>query len=163
LTRTVVLPEQDITISVLTNTLDGFANSWLESVIHILKTIHDLGAPSAATAEGHGRWRSLFGPRDLVPGDDKILVATPSRASPFFDASELEPTGPDTAVVAKAQAFGDLGEVCRLISDPAGVIVRVQIGGKHMVTKSALEPRFGLATNLPFPGLAERGAKARSS
>jgi D-alanyl-D-alanine carboxypeptidase len=139
LTRTAVLPEQNITISVLSNAVDGLANGWLESVIHILKTIHDLGEPSPATANWRGRWWTLWGPLDLIPGSDKVLAAMPSQPSPFFDASELQPTGPDTAIVAKAQAFGDLGEGCRLIRDAAGVIEQVQIGGRRLVTQSALE------------------------
>lgn len=139
LTRTAVLPEQNIAISVLTNSVDGLANGWLESVIHILKTIHDFGAPSPATADWRGRWWTLWGALDLMPGADKVLVAMPGQPSPFFDASELEPTGPDTAIVAKAQAFGHLGEPCRLIRDAAGAIERVQIGGGHLATRSALE------------------------
>jgi len=138
LTRTAVLPDQDIAISVLTNAVDGLANVWLESLIHILKTVHDLGAPSPETADWRGRFWTLWGPLDLVPGKDKILVATPSQWSPFFDASELKPTGADAAVVAKAQAFGDLGETCRLVRDAAGVIETVQIGGKRLVAEEAI-------------------------
>jgi D-alanyl-D-alanine carboxypeptidase len=63
----------------------------------------------------------------------------PDQPSPFFNASELEPRAPDTAIVAKAQAFGDLGEPCRLICDAAGVIEQVRIGGKRLITQSALE------------------------
>ncbi|MGX1347360.1 D-alanyl-D-alanine carboxypeptidase [Bradyrhizobium elkanii] len=59
LTRTVALPEQDIAISVLTNAIDGLANVWFESVIHILKAIHDLGAPGPETARWRGRWWTL--------------------------------------------------------------------------------------------------------
>jgi hypothetical protein len=32
-----VLPEQDLTISVLTNAIDGLAHPWLDGVVHILK------------------------------------------------------------------------------------------------------------------------------
>ncbi|QIG97362.1 MULTISPECIES: serine hydrolase domain-containing protein [unclassified Bradyrhizobium] len=150
LTRTVVLPEQDIAISILTNAIDGLANVWFESVIHILKTIHDLGAPGPATADWRGRWWTLWGPMDLVPGKDKVLVATPGQLSPFFDATELRPTGIDEAVVAKAQAFGDLGEACRLIRGAAGTIEGVQIGSKRLVTedmiKSEVQHRYQPST-----------------
>jgi hypothetical protein len=61
LTQTALLPEQNITISVLTNAVDGLAYGWLESVVHILKTIHDLGAPSPATANWRGRWWDPMG------------------------------------------------------------------------------------------------------
>lgn len=139
LTQTAVLPEQNITISVLANAVDDLADGWLESVVHILKTIHDFGAPSPATANWRGRRWTPWGPLDLMPGADKILVATPSQPSPFFNASELEPRAPDTAIVAKAPALGDLGEGCRLIRNAAGVIEQVQIDGKRLVTQSALE------------------------
>ncbi|GEC54769.1 D-alanyl-D-alanine carboxypeptidase [Bradyrhizobium japonicum] len=138
LTRTVALPEQDIAISVLTNAIDGLANVWFESVIHILKAIHDLGAPGPETARWRGRWWTLWGPFDLVPGNDKVLVATPGQLSPFLDATELKPSGIDEAIVTSAQAFGDLGEACRLMRNSAGIVEEVGIGGKRLVTEDAI-------------------------
>lgn len=133
------MPEQDIAISILTNAIDGLANVWFESVIHILKTIHDLGAPVSETAHWHGRWRTLWGPLDLVPGKGKTLVAMPSQLTPFLDATEPSPSGIDEAVVTSAQAFGDLGEACRLIRNPAGLIEEIRIGSKHLVTEDAIK------------------------
>lgn len=101
--------------------------------------MRDLGAPVAETAHWRGRWWTLWGPLDLVPGKDKALVATPSQLSPFLDATELSPSGIDEAVVTSAQAFGDLGEACRLIRGPAGMIEEVTIGGKHLVTEDAIK------------------------
>ncbi|WP_420965988.1 serine hydrolase domain-containing protein [Bradyrhizobium sp. B120] len=135
LTRTVVLPEQDIAISILTNAIDGLANVWFESVIHVLTTIHGLGAPGPETAHWRGRWWTLWGPLDLLPGKDKVLVAASGQLSPFLDATELRPSGIDEAIVASAQAFGD----CRLVRGPAGNIEGVSIGSKHLVTEDAIK------------------------
>ncbi|VIO71542.1 D-alanyl-D-alanine carboxypeptidase [Bradyrhizobium ivorense] len=139
LTRTVVLPEQDIAVSILTNAIDGLANVWFEGVIHILKTIHDLGGPGPEAAQWRGRWWTLWGPLDLVPGKDKALVALPSQLFPFLDATELTPSGIDEAVVTSAQAFGDLGEACRFIRGSTGIIEEIRIGSKHLVSEDTIK------------------------
>jgi D-alanyl-D-alanine carboxypeptidase len=139
ISRTATLPEQGITISVLTNAIDGLAGVWLDGVIHILKTFHDLGAPSSETAAWRGRWWSSWGAADLVPGQEKVLIALPALASPFLDASELRLTGIDTAIVTKSTAFGDFGEDCRLVRDASGAVEQVRIGGKRLVSESAIK------------------------
>ncbi|MCP3397742.1 MULTISPECIES: hypothetical protein [unclassified Bradyrhizobium] len=68
-----------------------------------------------------------------------MLVATPGQLSPFWDATELTLSGIDEAVVTSAQAFGDLGEACRLIRNSAGIVHEVRIGGKNLVTEDAIK------------------------
>ena len=48
ISRTCVLPAQDLAISVLTNAVDGFAHPWLDGIIHILQA-------SRGTARQRGR------------------------------------------------------------------------------------------------------------
>lgn len=136
LTRTVLIPDQDITLSVLTNAADGLANVWFEGVIHILRTIHTIGAPSPTTKDWSGRWWSLWGAVDLIPGKDRVLVAAPSLIMPFTDATEITMTGAGAGKVTKAQAFGDLAEPCVLHRDGSGTVQAVQIGGKRLVSEA---------------------------
>lgn len=150
LTRTILIPDQDITISILTNALDGLANVWFEGVIHILRVMHGLGAPTAQTQGWTGRWWGLWGAFDLVPGKDRVLVAAPGQNMPFVDASEIAVTGPDAGKVVKAQAFGDLAESCALHRHRSGAVDAVQIGAKRLVTerdiKAEIAGRYGTAT-----------------
>lgn len=150
LTRTVLIPDHDIAISILTNAIDGLANVWFEGVIHILRTIHGHGAPVPATKDWTGRWWGMWGAFDLVPGKDRVLVAAPAQNMPFVDASEIVVTAPDSGKVAKAQAFGDLAEPCILHRNKSGQVEAVQIGGKRLVTDEAIKAevveRYGAAT-----------------
>jgi len=91
LTRTVVLPERDIAISILTNAIDGLANVWFESVIHILKTIHNLGAPGLETAHWRGRWWTLWGPLDLVPGKKQGVSYDAGPIVPILGCDRTKP------------------------------------------------------------------------
>jgi D-alanyl-D-alanine carboxypeptidase len=56
LTRTAVVPAQGLTVSVLTNSLDGMAHPWLDGVLNILKTFAQHGRPSRRAAGWAGRW-----------------------------------------------------------------------------------------------------------
>ena len=46
ITRTSVLPDHDVTVSVLTNSSDGLAHFWLDGTVHILRAFRDNGPPS---------------------------------------------------------------------------------------------------------------------
>lgn len=137
LTRTVLIPDHDITLSILTNAADGMANVWFEGIIHILRTLHKVGPPSPATAAWAGRWWSLWGALDLVPGKERILVAAPALNLPFTDATEIAPTATDAGKVVEAQGFGDLGEACALHRNKDGAVEAVRIGGKRLVREDA--------------------------
>ena len=93
ITRTCVLPEEDLAISVLTNAVDGFAHPWLEGAVQILRAFADRGAPSRRLASWTGRWWTLWNPIDLVPAGARVLVARPDFLNPFLDASEIEVHG----------------------------------------------------------------------
>ena len=83
-TRTAVLPEPGVTVSVLTNAIDGPAQPWLDGVVHILRRFHDDGPPAGENADWAGRWWSLFGAVDLVPLGSRSSPSIPpcSRRSP---------------------------------------------------------------------------------
>jgi CubicO group peptidase (beta-lactamase class C family) len=138
LSRTVVLPEQDISVSVISNAIDGAGPLWLDGITHILETINKNGAPTRATQNWCGRWWSMWGAFDLVPGREKVMVAVPSQGMPFLDASELAPQSEDVGIVSKAQAYGDHGETCRLVRGADGGIKEVRIGGKRLVEEAAI-------------------------
>ncbi len=139
ITRTCVLPRQDLTVSVLTNAIDGLAHPWLDGVVAILRRFAESGAPAPATRDWTGRWWTIWRANDLVPFADKVLVANPAQFDPFFDASEIAVEGPDHGRIARASGFGSPGETARLARDDAGALESVWIGGAHLVTEEALK------------------------
>jgi len=138
ITRTCVFPKQDLTVSVLTNAIDGLAHPWLDGVVHILKTFSEQGAPSPATRDWAGRWWTIWGAGDLVPVESRVLCATPALLTPFLDASEIEVEAQDRGRIAKASAFHSPGEPARLVRDNAGKVESVWLGGGHAVSEEAL-------------------------
>ncbi len=141
LTRTLNIPDHDLTISVLTNAVDGPAHMWMDGIVHILSTFHAYGAPEAAgtNADWNSRWWSLWGAFDAVPvAKNRALLAMPSLAQPFFDTTVIDVTGRDTGKVIQAPAFGDLGEGARRVRDGRGAVSELWVGGKQMKREADL-------------------------
>lgn len=138
ITRTVILPEQDLTVSVLTNAIDGLAHPWLDGVVHILKAFSEHGAPSRTTQDWTGRWWTIWGAGDLVPGENKVLCANPALFTPFLDAPEITVEAPDRGRIVRASAFNSPGEPARLARDGAGKVTSVWLGGGQAISEDAL-------------------------
>ena len=147
LSRTVVLPGHDVAVSILTNALDGPAWAWSDSLIHILQGFEKRGAPSAKTRDWTGRWYSLWRTIDFIPMRDHVLVANPSLAFPFSEASEITVVGADTGTVRLAPGLANLGEEARLVRDKDGRVREVLFGGMmHLPERrhaSELKRRYG--------------------
>jgi len=139
ITRTAVLPEQKLTISVLTNAIDGLANPWLDGIAHILKRFAENGAPSATTRDWSGRWWTIWRTNDLVAFDDMVLCANPSQIEPFVDAPEIRITCPDQGKISKASGFSSPGETARLVRGASGKVESIWFGGTHLVSEEALK------------------------
>jgi D-alanyl-D-alanine carboxypeptidase len=133
ITRTLSVPSQELTLSVLTNAADGLSHVWLEGVLHLLRTHALRGAPSRKVAAWAGRWWSLWGAVDLVPVNGRVLVANPSLPNPMLDASEIELTGKrgDAAHgrIVLAGGFMSHGEPARIMFDARGRPAQCWLGG----------------------------------
>ena len=127
-TRTAVLPEPGVTVSVLTNAIDGPALPWLDAVVHILRRFHDGGAPTGENADWGGRWWSLFGAVDLVPLGSSIFAFNPVLQPPFSEASEIVLTDADHGSVVRAPAIGRFGEAAWRVRDQHGDVTAIRIG-----------------------------------
>lgn len=145
--RTVVLPGRDISVSLLTNTGDGYAYFWADSVIHILRAFAKGGAPLARTRDWTGRWWSLWGAADLVPMRDHVAVAIPAFLNPFMDASEITVTGRDRGLIRLAGGLASHGEGARLVRDRNGRVREVWLGGSKLLSegraKAELKRKYG--------------------
>jgi len=89
-------------------------------------------------AAGTGRWWSAWGVTDLVAVGDKVVLADPSYATPFENASELTQSGPDEARISQASAFANHGEAARLVRGGDGAVTEVLIAGRRSIAGAAL-------------------------
>ncbi|HLY78983.1 MAG TPA: serine hydrolase, partial [Caulobacteraceae bacterium] len=137
-TRSAAVPEHDLSISCLTNAVDGMSHLWLDGALAILKRFKEDGAPQADLADWSGRWWSVWGPTDLVPIGDKVILALPNLANPVAKAGELTVTGPDDARISQAGAFANFGEPARLIRDETGGVTDVRLAGGRLIREEAL-------------------------
>ena len=129
ITRTCVLPKQELAVSVLTNAVDGLAHFWLDGAMHVLHAFAQNGAPSRKVSSWTGRWWTLWGAIDLVPVGAKVMVASPAYFNPFMDASELKVHSRNEGHIVLASGYASHGEPVRLIRDKRGEILEVWLGG----------------------------------
>ena len=151
ISRTCVYPGQELTVSVLTNAIDGWAHPWLDGIVSILQTFARNGAPTRRVRDWDGRWWSLWSAIDLVPMGEKVLVANPGFINPLADAAELEITGRTTGRIALAPGFGSHGEPVRCTRTKSGKITALKIAGTTFLSADKIaremEARYGkLAT-----------------
>jgi CubicO group peptidase (beta-lactamase class C family) len=137
--RSCVVPGEELSVSVLVNAGDGLADLWAEGVLQVLRAARGRGAPAAALRDWRGRWWSIGGAVDLLPLGERVVIATPAFSNPMLDASEIEVTGPDEGRIALAPGFGSQGERVRLVRDAAGVPVEFWIGGMRLRPEAALK------------------------
>ncbi len=115
ITRTATLVEPDVTVSILTNAIDGWAPFWIESVFSILRAFERNGAPEPRVRDWTGRWTTVWRAIDLVPMGNKVVLGLPAALFPFANAGELRVTKRDLAQVSKADGFGSFGEPVRRV------------------------------------------------
>lgn len=143
ITRTVVVPAQQLSVSVLTNASDGMSHAWLDGALYVLSRFAQDGAPARRLARWHGRWCSLWGAFDLLPvGKDTVLVANPALANPLQDASEIAPgrigrDGTAHGTVRLANGYANHGEPVRLSAARPGRPATLWLGGNQLVPEAA--------------------------
>lgn len=138
ITRTVVVAEHDLVVSVLTNAMDGLACPWLDGTLHILRCFVEHGAPADKLADWRGRWWAQVGACDLVAAGNTVFVAAPTLQNPLLGASELTVTGRDKGRIAAAGGFDHHGEPVRLERDKKGAVEAVWLAGVKLVSEAAI-------------------------
>ena len=138
ISRTAVLPEQDLTISVLTNVSNGWAGAWVDGSIHILREFSQRGAPTRKVRGWTGRWWSEGAPGDFLPLGNKVVVANPQAWNPFLNATEIEVTGRDKGRVSLDSGYGNQGEAIGRRRNKAGEVVEIQFAGAKLLPEGAL-------------------------
>lgn len=155
ISRTCVLPKQELTVSVLTNAIDGWAGAWVDGSMHILRAYAQNGAPTRKVKDWSGRWWSLWGAVDLLPMGNKVLAAGPRFSNPLLDAAEIQITGRNTGQVALANGYGDHGEPVRCVRAKSGKIVEIWFAATKLLPAAKvareMEARYAKRT-MRVPG-----------
>jgi CubicO group peptidase (beta-lactamase class C family) len=158
ISRTSVVPEQELAVSVLVNGLDGLAGPWNDGILHLLKGFAERGAPEPGLADWTGRWWTLWGAFDLLPMGNRVFVTSPGTWNPLLDAAEVEVTGPDEGRVVQATGYASHGEAVRLRRGGDGRVTEVWLGGGLGLPEAVAQAE--IATRYPgrYPGRAATAA-----
>jgi len=133
ITRTCVIPEHDLTVTVLTNAIDGWAGIWVDGVMHILRAFSQRGAPTRKVSDWSGRWWNLWGAVDLVPMGNKVLAMAPGFINPVGDAAEVEITGRDQGRFVVADGYSSYGEPVRRVRNRSGKVIEVWLAASKLL------------------------------
>jgi CubicO group peptidase (beta-lactamase class C family) len=138
ISKTSAIPARELSITVLTNAIDGMAVFWLDGIIHILRAFAARGAPTRRVRDWSGRWWGLWGATDLVPMGNRVIAALPAALNPLLDATEIEITGRDAGKIVVAPGFRSYGEPVRRIRSKAGTVTDIWIAGGHLIREKAM-------------------------
>jgi hypothetical protein len=138
LSRTAVIPECEVAVSILSNSIDGAAPFWMDGCLHILRTFKARGAPAKRLNDWRGRWWTIWNAFDLVPVGDRVLVGNPHMTSPFIDATEIEILGRDKGRITAAPGYASFGEEVRRSRNAAGRVTDIWLAGAHAKREKAL-------------------------
>ena len=138
ISRTCSIPACELTISILSNSIDGGAPFWMDGAMQILRVFRTRGAANRQVRDWTGRWWTIWGATDLVPAGNRVLVANPQFINPFMDAAEIEVTGRDTGKLAWAAGYSSHGEPVRRIRDKRGRISDIWIAGANVKPASVV-------------------------
>ena len=145
--RTLVLPEPALSISLVTNAVDGPTDRWLDGTVHILASFAKRGPPTGEVRDWTGRWWTRWVAVDLVPMGGKVIVGSPTLPNPFTDASEISVSGEDRGRISLATGSAHHGEEVRRIRGRDGKIDEVWLGGMRFlpeaVVAAELEQQYG--------------------
>jgi CubicO group peptidase (beta-lactamase class C family) len=137
ISRTCVIPACEVTMTVLTNSIDGWAPFWVDGALHILRAFHARGAPKRRVRDWAGRWWTVWGATDLVPMGNGVVVANPHLVNPFMDATEIEVTGRDKGRIVLANGYSSHGEPVRRTRSKAGIVTDIWLAGANVKREKA--------------------------
>lgn len=168
ITRTWIDPSDKLVLSVLTNAVDGPADSLMTGVVQLVDlaldaaTDLDAAAADAATEAAHGdaasdlsrftgRFANMWGVVDLVDLGGKLASISPRSPEPKSAYQFLDVDGDDVRTES-VPGFGATGEPVLFERDADGAITAVTMGGMTMWPIDTY--RRALASGRPVDTLA---------
>ena len=148
ISRTCVYPAQDLTVCVLTNAIDG----WAESGSTASPTSCRLLARRAADPQGAGLERALVEPVERARSRAGRQQGAGARAR-LHRSDDQRPRArnhrPHHGRIAKAPGFGSHGEPVSCVRDRAGKVVEVWLAASKMLPEAKvakeMQARYGTA------------------
>ncbi len=134
--RTCIVPELAIGVSVVINAVDGPASAWAESLVHILQRFSEAGPTDPAIADWRGRWWNPWGAVDLVPFGDIVVLVSPDQPAPLNDREEIEVLSPTSGRFRKSEGFRLHGEPIERTVTADGETTAIRVAGDSFVTEA---------------------------
>jgi CubicO group peptidase (beta-lactamase class C family) len=157
ITRSLFDPTSGLSISVLTNSVDGPAAELSNGILRLLDAALvqapalSLGAPRAPRADipssrFTGRFGNMWGVLDVVQLGERLVSLHPGSPNPLDGLDELEIVDENTLLISKGNGFGSVGErmVYEFAADGSVVSVRGS-GGMSLWPLEALGEASPLA------------------
>jgi len=140
ITRTLTCLESRVVVAVLTNAIDGAAESLATALFRLL----DLGAgathePAEDAGRFTGRFSWLWGVQDVVLIDGHLFAVNPTALNPADDAAPLEVVDGSTLKIVGGPGGGAVGELMHYDFAPDGSIRTVR-GGSGMTMTPFTHP-----------------------
>lgn len=145
--HTCAFPDQHLTVSVLTNSIGGWAQPWVAGVVHILQAFKRHGAPSEKVADWNGRWWHIWGAVDLVPLGERVVLAAPGAPAPLQNRSLVRVTSRNWGRLESGDGFGNFGEPVRRVRRKSEQVSELWVGGIKLIPEEVLaaemQTRYG--------------------
>ena len=151
ISRTATVPDWGVTVSIVTNCIDGLANPWVEGVLGILGRFATEGPAAPLVADWTGRWWTFWGACDLVPMGRRVVLAMPGQLDPFADAGELDVESAVAGRISRANGFGSHGEPATRTLAADGTPVLLTLGGAELLPEPALLSEIEAKDRGPSP------------
>jgi CubicO group peptidase (beta-lactamase class C family) len=152
ISRTYVIPDQEVTLSVLTNATDGLAGFWADGMIHVLRAFANRGPPSRRVRDWGGRLWTNWGALDFLPMGDIVMVANPHGFNPLLEASEIEITGRDKGRIVLAAGYQSYGESVRRLRRKSGETREIWLSSVRLRPEPKVVAEMKRRYGAPNPG-----------
>ncbi|AUZ88707.1 serine hydrolase [Arthrobacter agilis] len=134
ITRTWIDPDDAFVLSVLTNSVDGPADSLATGLLQIIEialspTTAARAHDPAVLARYTGRFANMWGVTDIVELGGHLVSINPRSPEPALAHQFLDVVGDDELLAERIPGFGATGEPAYFSRDEAGRILSVALGG----------------------------------
>lgn len=145
ITFTLFDPKDELTVTVLTNAIDGPAASMVKAIVRIIDWFqkNHVEKPEHDLARFDGRYMNIFSISEIVSCGDTIVAISPDSWEPFKEPEELEYIDDSTLKTKKTNGYYSEGELTHFTFDGDGVTKIVDGGATMLPEKTYLEKMAG--------------------
>lgn len=137
ITKTICYPDQELVITVLTNSLDGEAGNKAKSIFKAIDFFQKGSQKTVAdNLKYEGRFMTLWYAVDFVAKGKKMYCASPNSWHPFYYADEIEKIGQDTFNIIKSNSYGHEGELVKFTLDSSSAVKEVNFAGSKLLPEA---------------------------